>query len=166
MPYYLSFNSWKTKRVLELWYWLVFDFLFLRIVTLWVPQTGKKPCANKIVPDQTAPRGAVWSGTFWLLSSVSRIDSSRSLTAWKIPDNRTTALRVEPFNWLLLTLCMLGNFSCFCCRLLTFFKNFFQEHYQECWTVCIKIQSVLMGLNCLQRLTGSADGKRRALRLE
>ena len=34
------------------------------------------------------------------------------------------------------TLCMLGNFSCFCCRLLTFFKmNFFekifQEHYQS-----------------------------------
>ena len=33
-----------------------------------------------------------------------------------------------------LTLCMLGNFSCFCCRLLTFFeiifyKIFFQEHY-------------------------------------
>ena len=23
-----------------------------------------------------------------------------------------------------LTLCMLGNFSCFCCRLLTFFRNF------------------------------------------
>ena len=36
----------------------------------------------------------------------------------------------------LLTLCMLGNFSCFCCRLLTFFKTnvfkrFFQEHYQS-----------------------------------
>ena len=33
-------------------------------------------------------------------------------------------------------LCMLGNFSCFCCRLLTFFKIFFfkkifQEHYQS-----------------------------------
>ena len=35
-----------------------------------------------------------------------------------------------------LTLCMMGNFSCFCCRLLTFFKinffnKFFQEHYQS-----------------------------------
>ena len=33
-------------------------------------------------------------------------------------------------------LCMLGNFPCFCCRLLTFykinfFKKFFQEHYQN-----------------------------------
>ena len=32
--------------------------------------------------------------------------------------------------------CMLGNLSCFCCRLLTFFqinffKIFFQEHYQS-----------------------------------
>ena len=32
--------------------------------------------------------------------------------------------------------CMLANFSCFCCRLLTFFKmnlfkKFFQEHYQS-----------------------------------
>ena len=36
----------------------------------------------------------------------------------------------------LLTICMLGNFPCFYCRLLTFFefhffKNFFQEHYQS-----------------------------------
>ena len=36
-----------------------------------------------------------------------------------------------------LCLCMLGNFSCFCCPLLAFFlkftfsKNFFQEHYQS-----------------------------------
>ena len=27
-----------------------------------------------------------------------------------------------------LALCMLGNFSCFCCRLLTFFKNYFFEN--------------------------------------
>ena len=36
----------------------------------------------------------------------------------------------------ILTLCMLGFFSCFYCRLLffsklTFFKRFFQEHYQS-----------------------------------
>ena len=35
-----------------------------------------------------------------------------------------------------LTLCILGNFSCFCCRQLTFFRmnffeKFFQEHYQS-----------------------------------
>ena len=35
-----------------------------------------------------------------------------------------------------LTLCILGNVSCFCCRLLTyfkinFFKKFFQAHYQS-----------------------------------
>ena len=35
------------------------------------------------------------------------------------------------------THCLLGSFSCFCCRLLTFskltfsFKKFFQEHYQS-----------------------------------
>ena len=44
-------------------------------------------------------------------------------------------------SWCELILCMLGNFSCFCCRLLTFFqwlffklkffKKFFQEHYQS-----------------------------------
>ena len=41
-----------------------------------------------------------------------------------------------PVNRLVSTLCMLGNFSCFCWRLLTFFKinffnNFFQEYYQH-----------------------------------
>ena len=31
-----------------------------------------------------------------------------------------------------LNLCMLGNFSCFCCRLLIFFKiNFFEKFFQE-----------------------------------
>ena len=29
-----------------------------------------------------------------------------------------------------LTLCMLGNISCFCCRMLTL-KTIFQEHYQN-----------------------------------
>ena len=33
---------------------------------------------------------------------------------------------------LMLTICMLGNFSCFCfCLLVNFFKKFFQEHYQS-----------------------------------
>ena len=37
-------------------------------------------------------------------------------------------------NWttICLTVCMLGNFPCLCCSLLTFFlKKFFQEHYQS-----------------------------------
>ena len=32
-----------------------------------VPEQTEKACANKIVPDQTAPRGAVWSETICLL---------------------------------------------------------------------------------------------------
>ena len=50
----------------------------------------------------------------------------------------------------LLTLCMLGNFSCFCCHLLTFFKNIFckifsKEHYQ-CQMVCIQIRTDIMSV--------------------
>ena len=67
-----------------------------------------------------------------------------------------------------LTLSMLGNFSCFCCRLLTFFKiNFFKISFRE----TIRVPNSLdlnqdrhcvgpdLGPNCLQRL--SADGKER-----
>ena len=32
-----------------------------------------KPCAKKIVPDQTAPKGAVWSRTICLLSSTKHL---------------------------------------------------------------------------------------------
>ena len=35
-------------------------------------------------------------------------------------------------DWPILTLYMLGNFSCFCCHRLTFFKiNFFRKFYYE-----------------------------------
>ena len=58
-------------------------------------------------------------------------------------------------------LCMLGNFSCFCCRLLTFFKiilfeKFFQEHYQSDERFGSRSGPDL-GPNCFQRL--SADDK-------
>ena len=60
---------------------------------------------------------------------------------------------------------MLGNFSCFCCRLLTFFKNkffkkFFQEHYQSVSLVPDQDRRSVgpdLGPYCLQRL--SADDK-------
>ena len=61
-----------------------------------------------------------------------------------------------------LTLCMLGNFSCLCCRLLNFFKiNFFQKYFQESNTIRVSnsldpnqyLHSVGpdLGPNCLQR---------------
>ena len=55
---------------------------------------------------------------------------------------------------------MLGNFSCFCCRLPTFFKinlyqKFFQEHYQSVKQVGSRFCGPDLGPNCLQRL--SAD---------
>ena len=59
-------------------------------------------------------------------------------------------------------LCMLGNyFPCFCCHLLiffiiSFFKKFFQEHYQS-FNGLNTDQD--LGPNCLQRL--SADDKSR-----
>ena len=65
-----------------------------------------------------------------------------------------------------LTLCMLGDFSCSCCRLLTFFKiNFFKNPIKN----TIRLSNSLdpdqgqhsvgpdLGPDCLQRL--SAGGK-------
>ena len=69
--------------------------------------------------------------------------------------------KVSIFN-----LCMLGNFSCFSCRLLTFFQNLlFQKILSgilsECQTVWIQIRTDSvgpdLGSDCLQRL--SADNK-------
>ena len=37
-------------------------------------------------------------------------------------------VRREEVSYCTLTLCMLGNFSYFCCRLLIFFKNKFSEN--------------------------------------
>ena len=61
-----------------------------------------------------------------------------------------------------LTHCMLGNFSCFCCHLLTFFKIYFFKKnlsgtLSECQTVWIQIRTNDLGTNYLQRL--SADDK-------
>ena len=66
--------------------------------------------------------------------------------------------------FLISTFYMLGNFSCFYCRLLTFFKiNFFKKFFQD----AIRVSNGLdpdqdrrsvgpdLGPNCLQRL--SAD---------
>ena len=49
------------------------------------------------------------------------------------------------------TFCMLGNFSCFCCRLLTFFKidffeKFLQELPSECQTVWIQIRTDILSV--------------------
>ena len=56
-----------------------------------------------------------------------------------------------------LIICMLGNFSCFSCHLLTFFKiNFYKKFFQEHCESVKKFRSRL-GPNCLQRL--SADDK-------
>ena len=71
----------------------------------------------------------------------------------------------------LFTLCMLGNFSCFLCRLLTFFQSqLFQKilsgTLSGCQTVWTQIRTDILsvssdgpdlGPNCLQRL--SADDK-------
>ena len=55
------------------------------------------------------------------------------------------ALKVGSNNFVDLILVMLGNFSCFCCRLLTFLKiNFFKKFFQEqtnCQTVLIQIRT-------------------------
>ena len=94
--------------------------------------------ANSVDPDQTAPTGAVCS---WSTLFVSILDSSVMLgnylqqTASADDIFRCIflfgALRVNTDSEHLLTLCMLGNFSCFCCRLLTFFKfNFFKKFFQ------------------------------------
>ena len=60
------------------------------------------------------------------------------------------------FHLFILTLHMLGNFSCFCCSLMIFFlkinysKKLFQEHHQ-----CQMVQHVGADLGpiCLQRIS-------------
>ena len=52
------------------------------------------------------------------------------------PDDPLTVKKKKENALILLTCCMLGNFSCLCWRLLTFFKItsfkiFFQEHHQS-----------------------------------
>ena len=62
----------------------------------------------------------------------------------------------------MLTLCMLGNFSCFCCRLLNFFKN---NILNNSFRNTVRVSNGLdpdqdrhfvrsdLGPNCLQRLS-------------
>ena len=60
---------------------------------------------------------------------------------WSIKAQRISAANFGALQkllcWMSLALCMLGNISCFCCHLLTYFKinffskYFFQEHYQS-----------------------------------
>ena len=67
-----------------------------------------------------------------------------------------------------LTLCILGNFSCFCCRLLTLFKiDLFEKFFRNTIRVSNGFDSDQgrhsaspdLCPNCLQRL--STDGKSR-----
>ena len=67
-----------------------------------------------------------------------------------------------------LTLCMLGNFTCFflssadlCFQNYLLTKRFFQEHYQSVvyWVKTVRKGCCELGPNCLQRL--SADNKSR-----
>ena len=71
-----------------------------------------------------------------------------------------------------LFLCMLGNFSCFCCSLLTFFQNqLFQNilsgTLSECQTVWIQIRTDILSVliwvwtvcKCYQQMTKVATSK-------
>ena len=68
---------------------------------------------------------------------------------------------------LILTLCMLGNFSCLSCRLLIFFfkinvfQKFVQEHYQSVKQFGLQCVSPDLGPNCLQRLSGDNKSGRK-----
>ena len=80
---------------------------------------------------------------------------------------RQTCKRCSPIlnvviNLETLTLCMLGNFSCLCCCLLTFFKiNFFKNSFRNINRVSYSLdrdqdlRSVGpdLGPKCLQRLS-------------
>ena len=91
--------------------------------------------------------------------------SAAHFSAWRHNQQCSSAPQILPVESYL-TLCMLGNFSCFCCRLQTFFKinffiNFFQEHYQSVNGLYPDEDqhsfSPDLGPNCLQRL--SAEDK-------
>ena len=61
---------------------------------------------------------------------------------FKLVDKNLQHSQITPCSFL--TLCMMGNFLCFCCHLLKFFqllKESFQEHYQ-CQTVYIQIRTL------------------------
>ena len=66
---------------------------------------------------------------------------------------------------------MMGHFSCFCCRLLTFFskkqlfEKFLSGTLSECQRVWIQIKTDVLsvpnlGPNCLLRLSADVKGRR------
>ena len=93
--------------------------------------------ANSVDPDQTAPIGAVSYGSTLFASIInSSVMLGNYLQQMISADDIFKCIFFLALKGL--TLCMLGNFSCLYCHLLTFyeinfFKIFFQEHYQ-----CVK----------------------------
>ena len=95
----------------------------------------------------------IWSGTIFLVSLAKFLVIPRFIN-WKNCNKSrllfSSAEMIKKPLWqtvwtqirlLQTSLCVLGLFSCFCSRLLTFskiifFKSFFQEHYQTtfCWS--------------------------------
>ena len=128
--------------------------------------------SNSVDPDQTAPIGAVCSGSTLfasILNTSVMLGNFLQQTASADDVFRCIyflgALRVNTDSEHLLTLCMLGNFSCFRCSLLTFSKVIFFKKFFQCQTVWIQIRTdnsvgPALGSNCLQWL--SADDKSRS----
>ena len=63
--------------------------------------------------------------------------------------------------FIILTLCMLGNFSCFCCDLLTFFKSSFKNtiRVSNCLDPdqSVLIQTVCKGYQQMTQVASSKD---------
>ena len=78
-----------------------------------------KVCANKIVPDQTAPRGAVWSGTIFFAKLYYYI--LQIIQIWVFQIIRNSAIRFNGFanGWLnsyalrMVKICMEGKKTAF-----------------------------------------------------
>ena len=74
-------------------------------------------------PDQTAPIGAVLSGStlfasiLKLVSNVWQLFAAEDFSRGHFSDAFFCALKVKIV--IHVSLCMQGKFSCFCCRLLT-----------------------------------------------
>ena len=133
----------------------------------------------------------VWRGNFGVTRDIAGYCSSVVRVLWLTPPKRHYRLTVKEknihfqknmpalfllnrkrglfrINILILTLCMQGNFSCFCCLLTFFSKLTFSKilsgTLSECQTVwtqirtdILSVQCTDMGQNWLQRL--SADDK-------
>ena len=96
--------------------------------------------SNIVDPDQTAQRGEQSDLNLQSASKTIRQYFRRYLAM-------ISSRRVKGIPYLLFISCMLGNFSCFCCRLLTFFKILFRkfrsETLSECQTVWILLHVLL-----------------------